>query len=311
MSKMSRGIHGRKIEILKDKEQIKSSKGGSQSVNDALDEYDKWIRSLNSIDADSGTEYIEKAVNLLTNYKYYIDYDFLFNQPIDFLYRQKGQLKIDNTIMEEFLPYMIKEALIKDNVSLDKIDIASQTATFSSLRFEDTIRSDNSGFGMKIKTKDQDFAISKNLFMKTSQTDDFNSFQKYTLQLGYVMGEMKTNLDKTMFQEASATAKDLKQTVPNARYYVLAEFLDMTPISTVTTDIDGVFVLRKSKRQSSDKRKNYANWNGRSQNKDEYNYFLNNNPFDKDLFIRFYEIVASIFEENLKTEQDILKDGYF
>ena len=39
--------------------------------------------------------------------KYYIDVDLIFDSPEDFLYRQKGQLKLDNTVIEEFLPIFV------------------------------------------------------------------------------------------------------------------------------------------------------------------------------------------------------------
>ena len=38
--------------------------------------------------------------------------DFIFSSKKDFLYRQKGQLKLDNTILEECLPYLIDERLV-------------------------------------------------------------------------------------------------------------------------------------------------------------------------------------------------------
>src|SRR5258707_5790168 len=52
--------------------------------------------------------------------------------------------------------------------------------------------------------------------------------------------------DKTMFQEACATAHDTKSAVAGAKYYLLCEWLDMTPVSTAPTDID-----RKSTRLNS------------------------------------------------------------
>lgn len=66
-----------------------------------------------------------------------------------------------------------------------------------------------------------------------------------------MLAELKTNLDKTMFQEASATAHDVKQAVPDAKYYLLCDFFDMTPISTATTDIDDILITRKAKHLSA------------------------------------------------------------
>jgi len=61
-------------------------------------------------------------------------------------------------------------------------------------------------------------------------------------------------LDKTMFQEAAGTAARLKQGCPVARYYLLVEYLDMTPEDPRLTAIDNVYILRKARRLPFDKR---------------------------------------------------------
>jgi hypothetical protein len=58
----------------------------------------------------------------------------------------------------------------------------------------------------------------------------FQNCQLIESNLGYVCAECKTNLDKTMFQEAVATSRDLKIAVPNSLYFLICEFLDMTPL---------------------------------------------------------------------------------
>lgn len=60
-----------------------------------------------------------------------------------------------------------------------------------------------------------------------------------------------TNLDKTMFQEAVATSRDLKIAVPSSLYFLVCEYLDMTPVSITSTHIDDVLIVRKTKRMSS------------------------------------------------------------
>ncbi|RIY25701.1 restriction endonuclease, partial [Bifidobacteriaceae bacterium WP021] len=103
------------------------------------------------------------------------------------------------------------------------------------------------------KTKDQDFSMCRPLYIMSSYDPDFSELQttRLTTYLGYILAELKTNLDKTMFQEASATAHDVKQAVTGAKYYLLCDYLDMTPISTTTTDIDEILITRKAKRISS------------------------------------------------------------
>src|SRR5206468_18675 len=121
------------------------------------------------------------------------------------------------------------------------------------------------GGGLQIRTKDQDFAIAKRLYLKASHSPGFDS--QATLNritnLAYVVAECKTNLDKTMFQEAVATAHDVKSAVPGAKYYLLCEWLDMTPLSTAPTDIDEVIIFRKARRLRSDVRANFAKAVGR------------------------------------------------
>ena len=87
------------------------------------------------------------------------------------------------------------------------------------------------------------------LFLKASHNQDFSDSED--TNLAYLAVELKTNLDKTMFQEASATAYDLKLALPSSRYFLLCEWLDMTPISTALTAIEEVIVLRKAKRMSA------------------------------------------------------------
>lgn len=303
------GIHGAKLQKAKLNKNLPQE--DKEALDLALEKYADWMISLNELTENTGKEYIKKAVYLLNDYKFYIDYYLIFNRHSDFLYRQKGQLKLDNTIMEEFLPVMVFNALTIDGLIRPNIQIGTQTKTFSSIRFIGNLVSDDPEMGLEIKTKDQDFAITKRLFVKTSQTEDFNEEKARFFDLGYIMAEMKTNLDKTMFQEASATAKDVKCAIPNAKYFLLAEFLDMPPISTLTTEIDEVLILRKAKRLNSNFRSKFAKWETRKTILDEYRKFLKENPYDAELFIRLYNNIVAVFSESLNNEKEILKLGYF
>ncbi len=92
--------------------------------------------------------------------------------------------------------------------------------------------------------------------------------------IAYVAAECKTNLDKTMFQEAAATALDVKIVVPAAKYYLLCEWLDMTPINTSTTAIDEILILRKAKRLPSNVRRAFNTVKGRRQNRESFVEYL-------------------------------------
>ncbi|NKC12581.1 MAG: Bpu10I family restriction endonuclease [Gammaproteobacteria bacterium] len=249
---------------------------------------------------------LDAMVKALNDYKFFFDADFIFDSSNGFLYRQKGQLKIDNTIIEEFLPRLISPTVIPE-LQEHEFTIGPVTA-YSSVSFESTIHTQPDGGGMVIKSKDQDFAITKMLYLKSSHNSDFSDSITEQTYLTYVASECKTNLDKTMFQEASATAQDLKTAVVGAKYYLIAEWPDMTPLSTATTYIDEVLILRKAKRMSSNIRANYGSYAGRVAARDDYRAFLKKHPFEKSVFQRFCYHIAALFPQ---TEDEVLKNGFF
>lgn len=162
---MPRGTHGEKIIAALESTKLPSSDKPRLEV--ALQKYDEWVSALDSVDAPTVDELIEKMIDLLNSYKFYIDVDLIFDSPEDFLYRQKGQLKLDNTVIEEFLPIFVRKCIIKEFGVCD-VDIGSQTATFSSAYFASSLSSPSIGGGLSIKTKDQDFSMSRKLYLRSS-----------------------------------------------------------------------------------------------------------------------------------------------
>lgn len=307
---MTRGTHGEKIVAAIESEKMPAS--DKVRLRAALDRYDKWVNDLKTIDAPTLDELIIKLVGLLNDYKYYIDVDLIFDSPEDFLYRQKGQLKLDNTVIEEFLPIFAKRCIEKKFGHSD-VAISSQTPTFSSIYFASSLSSPGIGGGINVKSKDQDFSMSRTLYIKSSYSPEFDDAEtvQLTTHLGYVLAELKTNLDKTMFQEASATAHDVKQAVTGAKYYLLCDWLDMTPISTSTTDIDEILLVRKAKRINSNVRKSYNTYAGRQEKREQYTNYLKSNPYAPDIFKRFIEHIISQMQNEDLVEESILDIGYF
>lgn len=307
---MLRGTHGEKIVAAMDSAKLPAS--DKSRLKSALQKYDEWINSLMAADAPSVDGLIEKLVDLLNEYKFYIDVDLIFDSSEDFLYRQKGQLKLDNTVIEEFLPIFVRKCIVKEFGRCD-FEIGSQTATFSSAYFASSLSSPAIGGGLSIKTKDQDFSMSRKLYLRSSYTPTFDVNKTITLttHLGYVMAELKTNLDKTMYQEASATAHDIKLAVTGAKYYLLCDFLDMTPISTATTDIDEILIVRKAKRISSNIRKEFSTYAGRQANRSWYVDYLTKNKYSVDIFKRFVDHIFSQIKNEALIEENVLDLGYF
>ncbi|HRF93977.1 MAG TPA: Bpu10I family restriction endonuclease, partial [Aggregatilineales bacterium] len=241
-----RPIHGDKLRALLQNPKLPHSEQSRIEV--AFQQYTNWRSSLFMVTGNFEDK-TTQLVALLNDYKMYLDLEIIYDSEDDFIYRQKGQLKLDNTAIEEFLPIFISQ-LLGDEMANYGLNFGATTC-FSSLYFSSSLLSQESGAGIKLRQKNQDFVISRPLYLQASHFSDWRDSITHQTQIAYLAMECKTNLDKTMFQEASATASDLKLSVPSAKYYLLCEWLDMTPISSSTTAIDEVLILRKAKRLPS------------------------------------------------------------
>jgi|ERR1017187_7456860 hypothetical protein len=269
--------------------------------------YSEWVAKLDAV-AGSPEECLAKLVLLYNEYRTWVDVDLIFDSERDFLYRQKGQLKLDNSVLEEFLPRLMTPSVIPE---LKGIELqVGPTYSFASAYFMSGLAKEEKGGGLAVRGKDQDFAISRPLYLRASHSSSFAAFKEETTALAYVAAECKTNLDKTMFQEATATARDLKAAVTGAKYFVICEWLDMTPLSTAATDIDEVLILR-GRRLGSHVRKNFDTHSRRQANRDEYISYLKTNPARLEVFQRIVQHVRHIFSDDLPIESSVLERGYF
>ncbi|RKU35861.1 Bpu10I family restriction endonuclease [Candidatus Poribacteria bacterium] len=296
--------HGDKLNALLENEKLPET--DRPRILEAGILYKKWLENLKSV-SGRHRKIVVDMVDILNEYKQYVELNVIFDSEEDFLYRQKGQLKLDNTIIEEFLPILLTSTL-SDLLQDHDLDFGPMTC-FSGIRFESSIKEDSVGGGMRLRNKDHDFAISRRLFVRSSYYEDFHNNLTEKTNIAYVAAECKTNLDKTMFQEAAATALDVKFAVPGAKYYLLCEWLDMSPISTNTTAIDEILILRKAKRLSSEVRRAFSSVGGRKENRGKFVQHLEHNPFSAEMFLRFSDHVRKIVEES--PENDIITRGYF
>src|SRR4051812_23318232 len=79
----------------------------------AIVRYNKWIADLKAV-TGAAQERIRAIVALLNEYRLYIDVELVFDSPQDFLYQQKGQLKLDNSVIEEFLPHLMQAKILPE-----------------------------------------------------------------------------------------------------------------------------------------------------------------------------------------------------
>jgi len=143
-----RGVHGEKLVAAFESEKLPAV--DRDRVEAAIEKYDAWVRDMSGIRTAMLSQCIEEMVALLNEYKSYIDVTLIFDSPEDFLYRQKGQLKLDNTIIEEFLPILVKRSL-ELSVGDTGLAIGSQVPTFSSVYFESSISNPAPAGGITLK----------------------------------------------------------------------------------------------------------------------------------------------------------------
>ena len=106
---------------------------------------------------------------LLNQYKDFLEIDLIAAKGSEFLKRQKGQLKLDNSILEEFLIHLVDASILK-NLPKFQLEKGPQTA-FMSLSFRPSdIKSLDERPEIVLKVKDQDFTVGKTIYYKLSST---------------------------------------------------------------------------------------------------------------------------------------------
>lgn len=223
-------------------------------LKEAKESYKEWIADLSKLNYKSKQRVVE-MVKLLNQYKNTFEVELVMKKGSNFLRRQKGQLKLDNSILEEFLIHLVHPDIIQ-GLGQTQFVTGPQNA-FMSLSFQPRKFSNlDQRPEVVLKTKDQDFVIGKEIYYKFAVSNEFRTEDttEGSLVLAVLAAECKVNLDKTMFQESAGTASRLKQGCPISKYFVLVEYLDMEPEDCRLTDINNVFLLRRARRLPFEKR---------------------------------------------------------
>ena len=270
-------------------------------LNEALAAYDSWIKKLTSLKS-TGEIRVKEMTALLNEYKDFLEVDLIASKSSAFLKRQKGQMKLDNSVMEEFLIHLVHPSVIT-NLPNFELEAGPQTA-FMSLAFRPSnINNLNEKPEIIFKVKDQDFTIGKTIHYRFSSDPSFNS--KKTIggkfHLAVLSAECKVNYDKTMFQECAGTASRLKHGCPIAKYFALVEYLDMQPEDVRLTDIDNVFILRKANRLPFEKRSSLT------EVKEQHKNF----PISADVIWNFVNEIQSFIDASWYDPEEAIKRGSF
>lgn len=236
----------------------KCSDKDREIITEAQKAYEFWVSEMDRI-SSTGKERVVQLTRLLNQYKDQLEVELIIRSGSQFLIRQKGQLKLDNSVIEEFLIRLVDPRVLEGLPDFE-LCVGPQRA-FMSLAFTPaSIHDLGERPRVEIKEKDADFTLGKSIYYKFSSDPAFaaRSTQSGMLTLAVLAAECKVNLDKTMFQEAAGTASRLKQGCPMSRYYLLIEYLDMEPEDCRLTAIDNVFLIRHAKRLPFGKRTEYV-----------------------------------------------------
>jgi hypothetical protein len=134
--------------------------------------YEEWIKRLAGL-TSKGKKRVEEMVKVLNWYKDEFEVELIMKQGSDFLKRQKGQLKLDSSILEEFLIYLINCDIISGVDNIECLKIGPSNALMSFAFFPESIEKLTERPNIVIKAKDQDFAIGTEIHYKFSTKEDF------------------------------------------------------------------------------------------------------------------------------------------
>jgi hypothetical protein len=231
-----------------------------------------WTASIENCD-----ESLERSVAALNAYKLVLDSSI---GTTEYISRNDGQLKLSGGLLEDFFTSVLRRRVASHGIP--GWVVARQMPCASGIFF-------SAGGDPVIRTKVHDVAIARvasatfeipsatrgatqttmhlasgatqtttmHLASGATQTTTMHlasgATQTTTMHLASVAMEIKTSLDKTMFQEACATAADLRRLLPDAKYVVVCEWLDMLPIPTASTAISKVYILRGRRKRGAGK----------------------------------------------------------
>ncbi len=258
----------------------KCSQEDRHLLQQAIQYYEQWIANTTGLTSE-GAERVREMTAYLNEYKDRLEIELIAQNGSAFIKRQKGQLKLDNSVLEEFLIHLIHPAIIPGLPEDLKLSVGP-TRAFMSLSFHPAgIAALAEKPSVVVKVKDQDFILGKDIHYKFSPDHDFpdSTTASGVIPLAVLAAECKVNLDKTMFQEASGTAARLKQGCPYAQYFVLNEYLDMSPEDCRLTAVDNVYLLRHAKRLPFHLRNDY----------DAVRRQRDAHPIDPAVILRFVE----------------------
>lgn len=245
-------VHGNNLELKESHPTKYQDEESRRYLAEIRPRYNAWRQANEALvgpnlaRTEQDAKTVESRVRLLNEYK-----DFLDQQHYAEQFDSRSNLH--SSILEEFMFYLFRDMV----TDLSGNALLGKSHTFKDMFFKADSYADMLLHPkLLIEKKDHDFAIGVKLearFRCAGQAVD----QQDTFDVPAVAIECKTYLDKTMLQDASTAAEQLKHRNPNAMYIVVAEWLKLTEsVNLRKFKIDQIYVLRKQK--NTDREFRYA-----------------------------------------------------
>ena len=236
-------VHGNNLEQKENHKTKYRDAVSRQYLAEIRERYNQWKRDNEKLlgpvceFSDEDSHIIVQRVKLLNDYK-----DFLDQQH----YAEKfdSRSNLHSSILEEFMYYLFRDLVLEISESaLIGKSHSFKDVFFRSPSYKEMVKSPHA----MIEIKDHDFAIG--ISVKSSMNANGSSIiETHNWDIPAVAIECKTYLDKTMLQDVSTAAEQLKHKNPNAMYIVVAEWLKLTEsVNLRKYKIDQIYVLRKQK----------------------------------------------------------------
>jgi hypothetical protein len=286
-------VHGNNLEQKETHQTKYRDNEALQYLQEIRIKYNEWksknlslIGPMKTENKDADFEIIKQRVSLLNEYKNFINQQH-YAEKFD------SRSNLHSSVLEEFMYYLFKDIISEysDNALIGKAH-AFKDIFFRADNYELMIKKVNA----KIEIKDHDFTIGVRI-NATMNTSGYNNTEKYTWDIPAIAIECKTYLDKTMLQDASTAAEELKHRNPNAMYIVVAEWLKLTDsVNLKKFKIDQIYVIRKQK--NTDREFRY-----------EEDYVKN--PIYHDVIFHLFSFVRDFLTKDWETGIDYgLSKGY-
>lgn len=236
-------VHGNNLE-QKEKHQTKYRDADSRRyLVEIRERYNQWKSANEELvgpTADAGandSEIITERVRLLNDYKEFLDQQH-YAEKFD------SRSNLHSSVLEEFMYYLFRDIVrgISTTALIGKSH-SFKDVFFRAPSYKEMVKTPHA----LVEIKDHDFAIGASV-KATMKCEGSVTAEEHNWDIPAVAIECKTYLDKTMLQDVSTAAEQLKQKNPNAMYIVVAEWLKLTEsVNLKKYKIDQIYVLRKQK----------------------------------------------------------------